>query len=329
MSRVRSLLRRVRRRLLKPRGAPQSHPGRPAGGGSTMRLRGYQFGMFANVHQVAEFARFAAADGRDFVMKWPNSPYLDPEHPGDPWLYFFEPVFEGATLGANPQSVRATYPDVPLSTEHLFHPRLLRGERDTMTIPTDRHAGHDVLERFIQPNRTTRAFIEDFAENFFTRPVIGLHLRGAGRVHGGALEMRAMVQPDGGVPYDLYFDAVDDALETHPDALVFTCSDSLDVIAQVRRRYGDRMLVYPASRSDFGEMHENHPENEGRVFSPYKLGLDVVVEAHLLAKSAHFVHGNSNVANYVLCRAPDMPSTYVYQHLEDRLVALQKAQDEA
>lgn len=321
MSRLRRLARRLLRRSSK--GAAQGDQG-------TAVLRGYTFGMFANVHHVAAFARAAEADGRDFVIQWDNSPYADPDRTDDPWLAFFEPVFPGAQASPNAPSVRALYPQVPLSSDHLFHPRLIAGQRDTMTLPADRQLGHDVLARYIRLNRTTQAFIDDFAATFFTRPVIGLHLRGPGRLHGGAAEMREMAQPGGGVPYALYFDAVDAALADHPEALVFGCSDSAEVIEEIAARYGERALFYPATRSRFGEMQDNHPENEGQEFAPYKLGLDVIVEAHLLARSTHFVHGNSNVANYVLCRAPEMPSTYVYEAFEPALIArAQAAQDAA
>ena len=138
-------------------------------------------------------------------------------------------------------------------------------------------------------------------------------------MHGGAAEMRAMLGAPGGVPYDDYFQAVDDALKRHSDARILGCSDSSDVIDQIRMRYGERAIFYPATRSAYGEMHESRPENEGSVFPKYKLGLDVIIEAHLLARCVHFVHGISHVSNHILCLAPDMPNTYVYAGLEDEM----------
>jgi len=62
-------------------------------------------------------------------------------------------------------------------------------------------------------------------------------------------------------------------------------------------------------------MHANHPKNKGLSFSPYKLGLDIVMEAYLLARTDYFVHGNSNVANFVVSLNAQLRSCYVYENV--------------
>ncbi|MGU9956384.1 MAG: hypothetical protein ACNYPI_01685 [Arenicellales bacterium WSBS_2016_MAG_OTU3] len=57
-------------------------------------------------------------------------------------------------------------------------------------------------------------------------------------------------------------------------------------------------------------------KNKGLTFSPYKLGLDVVVETYLLARTNYFVHGTSNVANFVLSVNDRLDSFYVYADVE-------------
>jgi len=87
------------------------------------------------------------------------------------------------------------------------------------------------------------------------------------------------------------------------------------VIRRVKQVYGDKVITYNSTRSEFGEMHADHSENNGKEFPSFKLGLDVVVEAYLLSDVDFFVHGNSNVVNFVLCKSPNLQNHYVYEDM--------------
>ena len=72
------------------------------------------------------------------------------------------------------------------------------------------------------------------------------------------------------------------------------------------------MISWPAQRSTFGEMHTGvHPENAGLSFSPRELGLEVIADAWLLSQCDIFIHGNSNVSNFVLCKSPTLIHSYI------------------
>lgn len=270
-------------------------------------------GMFRAVSTAGHLLHLADQDGHKVVLRWPESVYKDPEMRGDPWEYFFEPpcVEYTGPIGKL-TGINTLYPGTVTSTEHIFSPRVFRGVAESQDLPADRHLGHSILTKFIRPKAYVRAMADDFQANVLNRPFVGLHLRGPGRLHGGADVMRELLQPGEPIPYRHYFKAVKRALRRNPRALIFACSDSQDVIDKVKKKFGRRVVTYPSTRSSYGEMHENHPENGDATYSPFKLGLDVLVEAMILSRAAHFVHGNSNVSNYVLCAAPDMPSTFVY-----------------
>ena len=152
--------------------------------------------------------------------------------------------------------------------------------------------------------------IDRFTKDHFKGPVVAAHIRGPGRLDGGTASLRRRAGAEREVPYHLYFDAINRAL-TSNTSQILVCSDSSVVIERAQMEFGDRVLTYTASRSKFGEMHANHRENRGQEFSPYKLGLDVLVEAHLMARCNFLVHGNSNVANFILCAAPALAHDYV------------------
>ena len=161
--------------------------------------------------------------------------------------------------------------------------------------------------------RYVAEIIEQFKRRHFDGYVIGLHIRGLGRNHGGADKLRAVGQQGGKleIDFDRFFKYVDQRLAVQPNAKIFICSDSQDVVDRVHDSYPDRVISYGSSRSAFGEMHTRRAQNADSNFSPYKLGLDVIVEAYLLSATDYFIHGNSNLSNYVLCLAPELEAEYV------------------
>lgn len=268
-------------------------------------------GMFSNVNEMVEQLRLAELGGYRFVTNWSRSCYRDPDRPVDPWTYYFEPCFPGLEELDDDLPVLPGGTSVACTRDNIITPRLEDANSNPLLLPKDRQGAHDLINRYLHLRPEVSAIIDSFAETYFTGPVIGLHIRGPGRIDGGALTLRKPHLSDGGVPAELFLRHADAALDKFPGAQIFACSDSSLVIDQVQAEYGDRVVTYDATRSVFGEMHANHPKNAGQVFSLYKLGLDVLVEAWLLARCDFLVHGNSNVANFVLCAAPDLPHDYV------------------
>jgi len=274
-----------------------------------LRLR--PAGMFSNVNELVQHLYLATIDGRAFDIVWDRSSYRQDDREGDPWEYYFEPCF--------PNAVRDEAALKPLPSGHtqknIITPRLQDGQSIPLLLPTDRRLPHDLIKKYIRLKQHVAEIIGQFKRRHFGGYVIGLHIRGLGRNHGGADKLRAMGQHAGKleIDYDQFFKYVDQRLASHPNAKIFFFSASQDVVDRVHDSYPDRAISYGVSRSDFGEMHAKRAENADLNFSPYKLGLDVIVEAYLLSATDYFVHGNSNVSNYVLCLDPELESEYVYR----------------
>jgi hypothetical protein len=270
-------------------------------------------GMFSNVNEVVQQLHLAKQSGYVFIIDWSRSCYFDPNRLGDPWEYYFEQCFDVDTNSHGDMPTLPGGAPVACSQDNIITPRLDDGCCDPLLLPRDRNACHALINKYIVPKPLVRDEIEGFAGVHFDRPIIGLHIRGAGRTDGGVPALRAKYSLEDGVPYGLYFEAVSRALSIFPEGMIFVCSDSSRVIERVISEFGNRVICYESTRSEFGEMHANHKKNHGVAFPKYKLGLDVVVEAHLLAKTDFFIHGNSNVANFVLCRRPEIDNSYVYE----------------
>ena len=276
-----------------------------------LRLR--PTGMFSNVNEVVEHLRLAKTGGYQFVINWRESCYADPARNGDPWSYYFEPVFPHLRKPILPSLLKKlpTGKAVACTIDNIITPRLQDGQCDPLLLPRDRLGANRLMADHIRPNTTVAQIATEFRATRFRSKVIGLHIRGPGRTDGGVPNLRRKLDAVGKVPFAPFFEALDEKLQTMPDAAIFACSDSSQVIEAVQDRYGDRVITYAATRSVFGEMHADHAENAGQVFEPYKLGMDVLVEALLLASTDFFVHGNSNVANFILCQSPALDHAYV------------------
>ncbi|MGI9373476.1 MAG: hypothetical protein ACR2OJ_13355 [Hyphomicrobiales bacterium] len=270
--------------------------------------------MFSNVNEVVEQLRLAEIGGYQFAIDWSNSPYRDVHRKEDPWEYFFEPCFPEAEIPKK-KSRAATLPGgkrVACTRENIITPRLDDGKCAPLLLPRDRLNANRIIRNYLHLKPHVLSQINLFYNENLRNKMIGLHVRGPGRIDGGVDELRARFGFSScEVPLEPYFKQVDEALRILPDGGIFACSDSNKVIEEIQIRFGDKVIVYPAQRSDFGEMHTNHAQNRGLIFDPYELGLDVLCEAYLLAKTDIFVHGNSNVANFVICENSTLVHAYI------------------
>lgn len=275
-----------------------------------LRLR--NSGMFSVVNEVIQHLYLAQTKGYEFFIDWRHSCYLDQSREGDPWQYYFEPCFEGVhrTLES---SLLPVGKSIACSKNNVITPRIIDGNCKPLLMPHDRNAPNQLISKYLCLKPFLSNAINEFAAKHFAQPTIGLHLRGLGRDHGGADKLRAKGNNTNRIDYERFFTPVNDQLDKNPDAKIFICSDSQAVIDHVKNTYNDRVISYDSTRSEFGEMHANHPKNEGLSFSPYKLGLDIITEAYLLARTGYFVHGNSNVANFVVSLNAQLESCYVYK----------------
>lgn len=274
-----------------------------------LRLR--SAGMFSNVNEVVEQLRLAEEGEYRFVIDWKESCYRDPNRKSDPWEYYFEPCFSDKVPD------QRMLPDLPrgrvvaCTRNNIITPRQDEGQCNPLLLPRDRLRSHDLISRYLCLKPEVAAKVDQFQAERFRPHMIGLHIRGAGRIDGGVPELRRRFGKGNQIPVEIFFQQVDEALRLLPEAGIFACSDSSVVIDAVSNRYGNRVVVWPAHRSVFGEMHANHVKNKGMIFPPFQLGLDVICEAMLLSHTNVFIHGNSNVANFVICKSPHLLHAYV------------------
>lgn len=282
--------------------------------------------MFCNVNQVIQQLYMAERDGYQFVIDASKSCYFDSSTKQDGWECFFKQPFElSITDFSGLEECPEDLPNVYMHGQYLFSDNIIASflvPEDGVNFyfwPDDRHLPHRYIHDYLKLDPRISHMVDDFASQHFNGRVIGLHIRGEGGRDAGEVCLRrvyASLHGSEESPYQPYLDAVGRELERDPDAKVFACSDSSIVMAALQKHFGPHLISYAATRSEFGEMHiATHKMNAGQTFSPYQLGMDVLVEAHLLAKTDVFVHGHSNIVNYVLCHQPELPHVYVYRDI--------------
>ncbi len=269
-------------------------------------------GMFSNVNEVVQRLHLAHQGGFDFAIRWPRSVYRDDGRDDDPWSYFFEPCFPEDGVDVSSLEPWEEFGTIIRGADNTITPRAGWRDGGVLIFPANRHIAAQHINTRLKLKPPIQTLIDQFADTHFTGPIIGLHIRGEGRDHGGAAELRAQLPCENGVPYDQYFNLVRQELALLPEARIFICSDSRKVIYRVAREFGDKVFWYESSRSDFGEMHERRNSPETDHVSGYKLGEDILAEAYLLAHTDVFIHGNSNVANFVICKNPELKNRYAY-----------------
>lgn len=268
---------------------------------SLRRLHLRAAGMFSNVNEVVHQLYLSEQQGYRFVIDWSNSSYKTPDLHGDPWGYYFEDCFND--LPADTDLYRAEPLPSVFDQDNIITPF----SNGVMQAPANRQAAHRIIKTYIRPKPHITSRVDAFVAEHFTDYTIGAHIRGPLRTDAGG-RMRSRLKLKNGVPFETYFEPIHQKLTARPEARILICSDSEMVIDETRHEFGDRVITYEATRSDKGEMHLD----KSMGFDPYKLGEDVIIECLLLARTNFFVHGYSNIANFILCKSLSQEACYPY-----------------
>ena len=270
-------------------------------------------GMFSNVNQFLESVR-RCQDQDQLFVDWRLSRYAEGPH-ADTFSDFFDwPTADPTRLQAGGYRPFPTYTHAP---DLVVAPR----GRDVNFLmpPRDRPLVKRVIDRHLRLGDRVAARLERADRALLAgRRTIGLHVRGPGRRAGGiGRHIVAMQWKWPGVrvpPYRAYFAKLDELMRSGQYDQILVCTDSLLVRQRFVARYGQRLVWLDASLTHEGEMHARPSTHR---FSKQTLGDDAIVEAYLLSRTRFLLHGNSNLTNFVLCNAPELPSHDVYQRYYD------------
>jgi hypothetical protein len=284
-------------------GRPRPDPRPPANNRARVLISAARqgCGMFSMFFQALAHLQLAKAEGllpviyfNQWVCFWSRS-YQSGSR--NAWESFFLPVFG---LG-----IADVYPE-PGALEALDTSGLQRALADRAIVRDDyssadvgyggriddrqREIAADLVARYIRPRPEIQSQVATFVANEFSgHVVVGVHYRGTDKV-------KEATPP----PFERYQRSLDARIATSPDLRIFVATDCGRFLDRMKEIYGDRVICTSARRS-----YDGRPTHFG-----YSEGAaEVIVEALLLSRTSHLLHGVSNVSAAALVFDRALPHT--------------------
>lgn len=265
-------------------------------------------GLFSLVLIVLSY--LALAEKRHLAIQvhfGPRCLYAAPDASPDDnaWAHFFEPLPFPAALPARATLEKYCDTDSPLPGSHIYVTR----RPPALILSPGRIDEHNrnhlsaLLRRHIRPLPHIRKIVETFAarHEFSRCPVIGVHVRG--NEHDAELGYFRLARR----PLSDTHAAIARQLSRLPEARIFLATDQAAIIGAFRARYGERLITFDAQRAAAPgaslHLHKGGPQ----------IGAEVLIETLLLSRTAHLVHGISNVSSAACYFNPSLPHTGIYE----------------
>lgn len=246
-------------------------------------------GFFGDVFMTLNGLRWAERHGIDAEVRWGRRClYHDPARGPDAWRTFFrQGLFR---FGRGPLRLPVPLPFSP--DAHLFEPYPGLGVRRSVSR---------AIAAWCEP---VPAIAEEagaaWAQSFGDTAPLGVHVRLTDAAQG----FEGRTAP----PIEAFLEAARRELGRLGDRPIFLATDDEGAVDRFRTAFGDRVVSRDALRSADGRSVHGHYDG-GVAGSPHRKGVEVLVDALLLARSAHLLRTHSRVSQYVLCPQPDLTFT--------------------
>ena len=178
--------------------------------------------------------------------------------------------------------------------------RMIAYQRDYPTQQYRRFV-NKIIQKYVRLKPNVASQVNCFYDSHMAgKTVVGLHVRSTDNI---GLEHLS-------VSLERYCRLVDAYSST---AAIYVATDSSLVLAQLKERYGERLIHSECVRSNNSKpVHTNHVRRITR--GNPQLGEQVLIDAILLSRTSFFVHGLSGVASAALFFNPDLVHRSVWDN---------------
>lgn len=252
------------------------------------------------------------------ALDGPN-PYYDEQYGDNVWNYYFEPV-----AGNTYEEIRRIlFSDefplndsdiVKLTSEQLWYMQAGDPESiyaypfgyfidkynyDPDWYEKQRTKANKIVKKYITLKKNIQREIDDFCDHYLKgHNVLGIHMRGTDKgLAGSHPQINRKVKPKE------YYPFIDKYISHNKGCKIFLATDQIQYVDILRKRYGDRVLAYGATRSD-GVVNP-FQQNDG---NNYKKGKDVLIDCLLLSKSDFLLKCASAVGEFATYFNPTIRS---------------------
>lgn len=251
--------------------------------------------------------------------------FYDPAHGENTWDYYFKPVAKYTYQDIQTMLTRKEISPndiVQLSIEELWH--LHQGDPESIYnypygyykhkyildeawYQQQRSRAQDYINRYICVHEHIKDKVNQFTEQYFKTPMLGIHLRGTdkgtARSHPNLMKV---------VPPAEYFLFIDDYLVKNPQAKIFMATDQRQFIEVVKERYPNKLVYYDAIRST--SFRNPFQKEDGNY---YRKGEDVLVDCLLLSRCDFLLKCTSAVGEYAMYFNPNLDCIDL-NHIDDQ-----------
>jgi Nodulation protein Z (NodZ) len=250
---------------------------------NTLVINAFDAGFFANFNNVASvlgtsLGRNGAIAARiDWTVLKRMTHFTYGEAGVNVWNRFFEPLsFDEVPAG---EAGTKIFPDYSITDIYAY--RLYKRDQ------TWRARYHDVFRRYIRPLPHVTDRVDEIwhRDGLATGPVVGVHAR-----HPGHSIENIFAIP----PVQTFIAQARLLLAEYPGARLFLATDTAAIATAFEQAFGDRLVQQTGVEraTGAGQLHHGASASEDR-------GLQVLVDALLLARCDAMLHVTSNIATAV------------------------------
>jgi hypothetical protein len=260
-------------------------------------------GLFSVVNRVLGRCLHNATVGKLTRVDWYHSLYANPEV--NAWDIILKQPY---TLAQSEVSLSKASDGVP--PERIIGPRVICSDWglkfcDSLMLPPILPDANICLN-FFEPLPEIYSKVDFLVSNLQIEDCVGVHMRGPGRDQGAVRHMNRHFNLVSGMPFNEFTKVIDTISDSNR---LFVCSDAAEAIALFKEKYGERVVTTGSLLLHGGEAHEK---------GEYKrvgdcLIKDALIDALLLSKCKHLIHGNSNVTNFIQAYCPTQSHCDIYQ----------------
>jgi protein O-GlcNAc transferase len=294
-------------------------------------IKAWGYGFWSEIHHLASQLLLAELTQRTPIIQWGSNCLFRCEGDADAFSHFFEPVSQ-ARIEDVP--AEATIFPAKWSRENLHSENINKWEGNGSRLaaqylfdrsenllvsdfystiisiipwigPSSLYYGLSdaalyalMVQKYLKPVAAVSARVDEFfVRNMLGRPWVGVHVRGADKIHES---------PDLARTNADYFRFIDRIIELNPTIGVFLLTDYLPAMDEFKRRYGNRLLFTHAVRtaSDIGVHLSGH--------DGIAIGGEVLVDALLALKCDYFVGNQESNTSLGIASMRSWPPGFMF-----------------
>jgi hypothetical protein len=211
-----------------------------------------------------------------------RSLYYEPRHGSNAWNAYFDSRREGDG------SIGFTLPYWPSVTAEYYNDRGV----------SPRQFVGQCIQSFAPPNQEILSKVDDYVtSNFKGDYIVGVHIRGTDAASGFESRTSAKIEQ--------YIYEVEKQLSAHPNARIFLATDDQRIVQTFSKHFGEILILRECIRSSNGDSIHGHYDS-GIEGSPYGKGLEVLLDALILARCDFLIRGHSRVTCFSICYASEL-----------------------